>query len=686
ATEYIKKNYGLDVNYTSFNINENQVNISKIQFTKDHKLKVNIDELILNYSLSKTIFKKKPIVNSIRIYNPKVKLIIDSLKSNGSKTKIPDLKEYFNKLYISDGEIDVKFISDQLSIEETIDSINVEVVNSISSKINMSAKIEDSYLDFEGMIVKNQLRYILNVENYSLKNIKSENAQDLSGLVNFNIFNDENIDNLELSGSNIHFKFNDNEFTFLDFEVDGNREKLMFNSQNCIADGNKCNVSANLFLQDTPQKFNANVLIPNLAISKYLPKVSGKLWSDITLQGNFEDLTIQSNLKSDSLLFFGQKLTEFRGVANYSNDVITFDFKHFKYLENKIKTNGFYNFEDGRLEAKSSSTKFRYSANSINFCGEIDVDYKLLNSKNNFYCNIRKAKIYNKHLIFDNLDGFATLNDGVYQINIDYADENFTFEASGNLDENYAKAQVNSTRFPPSKILKQVVSNNILLSTNIDISYKNDSLKTEGALRLYDKQFGKLDGNYNFCVNTNLKKKFTKFRFDSDFGVFNYEPFQIDFSGFADSTYLYTEEFTINNDIELDCEYNFKKSKLLTNVKGKEIDYINYLAYFMNKTEASFYDGKCDFDISYNSSDKGIFDGNIDFYDFKSDKDNELEVNLKLLGDNKKIRLVDSKIANKYHEQISLQGYYEFTKKEILFVANIQDIDSKNFLGNSINV
>jgi len=225
VTKYLKENYSIDLKYDNLTINGSQINLTNISLLLD-KNNIKIDEILVNYSLKKIIFRKPSPFSIIRIYNMQVDYSAEKNKRSDKKFDLPDLKKYFDELHIINGKVNFSYQSSSLSLAENISEINIDIINNINTKIDAKGNINDAKFDFQGIISNKELRYLLDIDNYSLQNLKVDALKNLTGIVNIELYNDDGIDNLEINGKNIQLNYKKYKLIFNDISGEGNKSSF----------------------------------------------------------------------------------------------------------------------------------------------------------------------------------------------------------------------------------------------------------------------------------------------------------------------------------------------------------------------------------------------------------------------------------------------------------------------------
>lgn len=195
------KKLGLEISIGDMHLSERQVYLQNISVAdKKGTFDVKVEHLRVRYNLYKLLSSKLKldgVISSVEIEKPTVQLKLrqdrkeEKKPPKRKKDEIPDFSPYFERLSITGGSFyaDMAFQlkiqeDDYLKIEESLNNINIKVINSEVSHLNLKANTAmGGVLSLQGILDKGQIRgsslslksyQPLYVEHKDLKRIRTK--------------------------------------------------------------------------------------------------------------------------------------------------------------------------------------------------------------------------------------------------------------------------------------------------------------------------------------------------------------------------------------------------------------------------------------------------------------------------------------------------------------------------------
>ena len=293
---------------------------------------------------------------------------------------------------------------------------------------------------------------------------------------------------------------------------------------------------------------------------------------------------------------------------------------------------------------------------------EILFDQKLFASVVLSDINIKnsKFKIQDLHLKAD-WEG----ND--FTIDFGREKEDVALFCTGNIKTKEISAKLKFKRFDLNTALQGKTLP--LISGNLDIEVNKFSIVASSTIRVYDRDFGKLDGRIKTNVVLDLTNKKSFFNLRSHNAKFNYEPFEINLLAEGTLDSIRTKQFKINKNINIDTWIRLNPSLnygvILSCEKLKVRDFAKY---FMSYDTSSKLKGNVSFNIDYDNRKEGALSGEILVDNLRLGEMNEINAEFNINGNNNLIKIDDSHISSRKKKILDINSEI-FLKPELSIIA-----------------
>ncbi len=670
---YLAEKLKADVSIEHLSFNDKQLNISNLIIIDSvGTYRFSIKQIYVEYNLLKLLFSKFKnlhAVKNIKIYEPDISLEIflndekvpDKEKKN---FEIPELKDFFKKLDVNEGKFSLDYANDVLKFRNSWRNISLNIKNTSGSKINLQAVSADSSrLKIEAFLKKNSLEKTgIVVSDFFPEKLEINFLDSISAKITLDADFEKGI-----------FLYNGylKDFYMRKFEKDAVAEKVTFSGnkknftigfENLLIDGNDFKGKAFIdnFLEDG--SISAGLMSSKIDLSQYIDIMNGKAAIEMKVLGKLKNPEIKTNLLSKKINILNQEITDISIRTKLKRNKVQLFLDRANWENNLVQGKGSYDFnKEFTFQATSENMKFRRSSFLITGNMNTDIFYK---KELEVDLNLNDLHVENKQNNISNLNLSAKLSGNEFLVDVNRKKDDIFLHGSGNIKSRELDAELKLKRFDLNAPLKKIALP--LVSGNIKLQARPDSLTAESSLRLFDQDFGKLDGIFLTTFSADLKNEKSYFKLESHNAKLNYEPFRVKISANGSLDSLKTEEFLLNESIELEIwsrlkpEFDFGISTL-----GKSVKINEYLKYMTNYTTANNFKGLLDFSVNYDSREQGHISGNFEISEFNYGDLKNLNTRFQVHGNNSLIKLRNFKTRTNNKEFLHLDGELDLSEKPV---------------------
>ncbi|MCK4312283.1 MAG: hypothetical protein KAW88_06070, partial [Candidatus Cloacimonetes bacterium] len=672
-SSYISKTLQADVKIESFNFNDKQLKVIGLQIKKADSFKLEIKQLYVEYNLLKLVFsnfKNLRSIKHIKVYEPnfEYKVVPKPRKKKKEKSKIPDITRYFKALDIYNGNVTIEYTTDKIEFKNTWEDINISIVNTSQSDINLNAKSGDiSILEANLILSKGNIESAsFKIMDFFPEELKLPVIKQISSNLDFYlVYKDKtlsytadlkntriNIFGKNAKGKNINLSGNDKsaEVKFNNFFFDGNR------------------IQGNVKLNEVftkSRQVKADFRINNVPLSKYLKSLNGNLSIVLNISGKVSELEINAEIVSEEIVIAKQKLSDINLTAEFKNKTIFLKLKNLIWEENLLQGDGKYNIGKD-FSFNLYSDNLCWKSNTLEIKGKLDSD--ILYDKKLFASVILSDIIaQNPKFKIQDLLLKADLKGNDFTIDFGREKEDVTLFCTGNIKTKEISTKLKFKRFDLNSAFQGKTLP--LISGNLDIEANKFSIVASSTIRVYDRDFGKLDGRIKTNVVLDLTNKKSFFNLRSHNAKFNYEPFEINLLAEGTLDSIQTKQFKINKNIDINTWVRLKPSfNFGMTLSGEKIKIRDFAKYFMSYDASSKLKGNVNFNIDYDNRKDGALSGEILVDDFRFGEMKELALQLNLNGNNNFIKIDDSHISSRKEKILDINSQI-FLKPELSIIA-----------------
>jgi len=686
-----------DVSVEYFTFNDRQLNVSGINIVdRNGEYQLNLKQVFVEFNLLELIlsnFKNLRSINTVKLYEPEVtynykyKKKTKTTEKNSSRNmldfEIPDFRKLFKQLEIYDGIVNLQVDFGTIEYSNSWNDIDLTLTNDKKLNANVIAHSEGSSLRAE-VVAEDQVLESLKLELIHVKggNLKIEAIDS----VDFSLDGSFKIENREIDYtfgiSNLSVEKDDYELAVDLINVAGNVDTMLVDFTDLTIDENEAFAQFDLIMPFQKNSFFKGKLIAtDIPLENYLNDAKAAVDVEFDLTGSFKDPLIKAEIDTPVLEVAGQEITRLEATASFRNSELDFNLVKGYYLDNLLTGKGYWNSKNG-LNAEAKSGAFSYHSGELTATGDVlaNLSFKKKFKSDftiaNLNLNYKDYEIPNLYLKANSINDNITLN-------VTNKAKSLEINGKGELSAQKLSTEINFKRFNPNYI----VGSRILPLTSgyLNLEYANEEFKAVSSVRLYDQNYGKLDGrfNTNFIVDFADSTSFLRVRTKN--ARFNYEDVELEILARGDLDSLHTSKFIINNEIyleswlDLDPVFSFG-----LNGKGDKIKLKDYAAYFSDSYTASNLEGTADFDLNYCSTDCSLVGGFLDINDLKYEELMPLDLNLKLSGKNRRVLIDEMKVFSSDELITNIAGDFSFfPDRDINLEGEILKFPLENFLSKS---
>lgn len=701
-----------EVSFEYFTFNEKQLNVSGINISdKNKQYDINLKQIFVEFSLLELLFssfKDLSSINSIKLYEPEI--VYNYSVQNGSaknptnsnsnideliNLKIPDLSKFFKRVELYDGKFILKADFGWGTYHNSWQNINLNLFNEKQLSAELNALSNSSVWQASALIADKELKNItLNLTDFTLENLKIPAVDSIACKVGGNLSYSAGKLDYSLGISNLYTEKSSYLLEADLVNIAGNADTMLIDFTDIALDDNYIFAQFDLLnpFQKNPEIIG-KILATEISTAKYVNSfgsdssgavsraVSGLVDADIDISGWLAMPLIKAELNSSNFSVFGEDIFEIEVVGELNELNLNFQLDRAIYRDNLVTGFGSWNSKQG-LSAELRSPGFQYK--SGNFMANGDL-LGFIEWKNQFDTNLYIANlglIYNKYEVPD-LTLNASIKNDKLNFNILNRAKSIDIKGTGDFGGKVLDTKMNFKRFNPNYI---VGSRSLPLTSGyLNLKLDEENFSAESSVRLYDQNYGKLDGRFNTNFEVNFADSSSLFNLRSKNAKFNYEDFKIELLAKGSLDSLHTIKFLVNDEIELESwielnptfSYGFRAI-------GDKIKLKDYASYFSDSYTASNLEGWTDFDLNYCSANCKKVGGYLDVRDLKYENLMPLDLNLKLSGVNDRIIIDEMKVFSSNQLITNINGDLElFAHPELNIQGEIIDFPLENFLNKS---
>jgi len=686
-----------EVSFDYFTFNDRQLNVSGINI-EDRKgnYELNLKQVFVEFNLLELIFsnfKNLRSINTVKLYEPELTYnykYIEIAKSKENSQNIdlldfelPELRKLFKQVEVYDGVVNLQVEIGTLYYSNSWNDIDLTISN--DKKLNADVVAQSDNASLHAVAVAED--QVLEMFKLELINVQSGNLQveELDSLA-FSLDGSFIIENKKIDYtfgiSNLKLEKEGYELEADLLNIAGNVDTMMVDFTGLRIDENEVFSQLDLIMPFQKHAILKGKLISTeIPLDNYLKDVKGMVDLELDLTGSFKDPLINAEVDLPLLEVAGQKLSKIEAIGKYRSSELDFEILKANYLGNLITATGSWNNKDG-LQAEARSGAFLYEKEEFEATGDILANLswqKRLDTSltiSNLDLNYKEYEI--PHLTLN-----ATTSQNEVNLLVTNKAKSLNIEGKGDLWEQSFTTEIDFKRFNPNYIVKSRILP--LTSGYLNLSLNSDEFKAISSVRLYDQNYGKLDGrfNTNFIVDFADSTSFLSVR--SKNAKFNYEDVDLEVLARGNLDSLHTQKFILNKElyleswIELEPKFSFGLTGQGSNIKLKD-----YAAYFSDSYTSANLEGSADFNLNYCSTDCSKVGGFLNVNDFKYEGLMPLDLNLKLSGKNRKVLIDEMNVFSSDELITNVVGDFSFYPQlDVNLEGDILTFPLENFLAKS---
>jgi len=686
---YLSQRLKAHVSIGYFSFNDRQLNIYNLEIKDLNKnYSIEIKQIYIGYNLLKLIlskFKNLKAINQIQIYEPKIDLLIQAKKNKkAKKINIPDISQYFRLLNIFNGNFSIQYKSNLFSLQNEWKNISITVNNSKYSNIKFQACSSDSSIIDADFLLKKEkiLGASIHLKDFYPDKLTTNIVDSLSAKLDFDLQYNKKILNYKGKIKNIYLSQKGNSITAKNMNYKGSNDSLYVHFSDLFLNNDKIMGDAkllNIFKKN--RKISAQIEGKEILISKYNKVLSGKTYAKLNVSGFVSNPQITGSLTSNKIEIVKQNFNNVKMIFSLEKKNLLLKLEHAFWENNLIKGNG--NYELGKaFNFRINSKNLTWMGNNLLVSGDVNskitFQKKLLITVDSDNVSIKNNKYELNHLVLnanfhDNKDFDISINRKTH----------LRLDLSGNLISKNYQANLKLKRFDLNSILSSVSLP--LISGDFAIKSDKDSIRANSLLRIYDQDFGKLDGRFKTNFTADLTHNKTYLSLKSYHAKFNYEPLKVELlaNGTLDS--IQTKFFKINDKILLETWIRRKpKFDFGIIAKGNNVKIRNYLKYFTNFYIAENIFGNVNFDLGYNTFEAGNILGKIELQRFHYSEMDELNASLHFQGTNSSLKVDRFKVWHKNKNILQIESDIILKPTlQIIALGKINNLNLRNIIPKS---
>ncbi len=595
-----------NVSIEKLSLNDKQLNITKLKISaKDKSFYVCSKQIYVEYnlfSLVKNRFKNFRGISLIKIYNPNIKLTIKPSKKNKKKKKfkMPVLRDWFKRLEIVNGSLNLKYKTDRLNFSQKLQKINVKILNKRKSIMEFCASGDkNDSLSAKVVLKKSKLKNaFVKIYNYQPSNFNIKDFKKLKFATDISVNYQKK--NLTILGKirNVAIKYRDWELDSKSLDLNGNKDEITIGfGKVSTLDGFllKGKIGFSNYLKNPVYKCDFSV--KDVSVEKYAYYVFGKANANVKIKGEPAKPKVYIKAFSKKLKVETETFENVYASADYMSGKFRFFINDLIWEKNHLSAQGYITKREGvvcTLQKKS----LKLSRYGLEFAGNLiaDMQYK---KKLILNVNLKNLNVSKGNIRIKNLSAVGKIVKNNWQLDI-LKNKNINLIAKGNFKSKNLDAKLKLKHLRLSEIFDKIV----FPITSGDITFRLDKgkLLSDADIIFYDQDFGKFDGEIIYDFSLDKKKNRSQLNFKTKNARYNFEPFSVLISANGTADSIGTQKFVINDKVNVDANLKFKpEPDFNIKVEGNNIYTTDILRYFSDYETMNYYKGSINFLLSYSS-------------------------------------------------------------------------------------
>ncbi|MCD4651457.1 MAG: hypothetical protein K8S56_06700 [Candidatus Cloacimonetes bacterium] len=662
--EVLSRQLNAEVGIGDFSVNDRVILVDSLTIrTRDKKADVSIQRIYISYNLFSLVFSGFDVsgaIGKIFVEQPDIALCFtsDNLKKQEKKAgkskkfestdissyfnKLPDISAYFQRLVINNGQVSIDYQDSTLHIHEVIDSINLEIVNTFTTSLLLTAEKDEGELQLKGTLAGNTPQeFLLQLTNLQPGSLESALFSDLEVTLGAQVRYHSGSLEYRLTASNPGLVVQNIQIQADSVVVSGNSRTLHVDIPVLWVDREHAEVSATIFNPFSGKRKIEGVLKGAVKLRNWEKDLCGEARIIARIRGQLSKPNIDSRLTTTQVMYKNYPFGSVQLMAKLNETGIELTIEELLFQNNLLTGSGFYS-KNGTASVRLYGKNFTYPVSDHSICSDIEtqVDYDSTGIK--ALLQLKRTSVIGKTIDVRNLRGFARLvNDSLFVrlepkiSDINQSSNAFRLEATGNIRDMTFNSDLQLYRMGINSLLVPEKRNSDLpaLNGSVTVKYNPNNLTTNLRLRVYDEQYGQLDGFlYGDAVFDFLHDR-SYLSLYSRSGKYKFEPFAFDIQAAGTLDSLQTINSSINDDIKLNVWAKFQPEfDFGLSLEAEKISLPGYLRYFMNYYEAQQLPGKLSFNLAFNSKQQQKFSGWAKLTDFRVKHFGNLELSTTING------------------------------------------------------
>lgn len=618
-TVYLSEVLSAEVTFGDFSFNDKQLDVNNVLITDENGFyAIRIRQVFIEYNLPLLLFFRFSAfraVEDVKIFEPEIILNFHDNLQNPAPEKPPgDISRLFKRLQIYNGSLELNYRGPSVQISSRLDSLNLEIINTIRSEVNFSATGRDSaHVSGDFVYHKGYLRRLnLLLADYQPDTLQVEFLDELTGKLD-----------LELNYTPV-----ENQLTayWQDFRLlkDGNSllsDSLYFTVHNdslnldlSTMTFNTQPISGYIGLKNirSSRELSGQVVIPRYPLAKILPQMQGIASIEAEIQGELPDPLVSLHLDLPELIFHNQQIDNLNLTARASLQEIELQQIQGYWQDNFWQGYGRYTTDAG-LALTLDAGQMQWEYKGIVSRGDMQVLFN--------YYRFPRAEIIVSSLevryldyLLDDLELKANLEENLFRLELGRTSGDFMISGKGSLSPLQLESRIDIRRFELSRLLNDASLPFISGQTNLVAD--NDQISLYSNVRVFDLDYGKLDGRFQTSLSLDLRNNRSLLTLKSNNAKYNFEPLIMELTAAGTLDSLHTQRFHINNEIFLQAWLSLKSGFAYGfSLQADQIRPRDYLKYFISYYLYDQIKGKIDLSFDYSSRQTGILNGFLRFRD-----------------------------------------------------------------------
>jgi len=626
-TGFVDEKFDAVATVGDLTVTDTQLQLSDIVIDDNKGLyRIEISHIYVNYNLLKVIFsniKLSKAVESISVIEPRVSIRLDNLASQQfgpdtdrslSLPDIPDISDYFRVLNAVTGSLSIEYQSELISYHDTFSDLEISVENERATSILLILRREERVISEEQQGEEYQkvppiLRVELEAEkgellfldailqDYRPLELTIDNIEEIDFSINLKGTYQEEIFHSDGAITGLQAFYGDKGLTAETIELFSYNDRWLLQTDNLIIDGNQTRLDIDLHDILSEPILSATLSSEQIPIEKYIPEVRGNLAINGRLSGPLSNPAGILTAESENLLFYGEKIEDIIIEAGYAEKEVSINLQQAQWQGNTLRGEGGYREEEGFfLRIIEPDLTFRYRDFEI----QTDLQAELLlREELELQAFLEHLDITNDRFSLTGLSLRGTLSG--HEIDLDISGERFNLSAWGDYPEEELYALLRLQGFNTNNLIKnktRLLKSYPHLNGHIELSYIDKLFHASTSLRMYNLQFGELEGNIRSNMEIDFLNDHSLFSLETIHTSYRYEPFSIMLQGEGTSDSLHINSFNINDDLTAELILNLYPSpSFKLNLSGEEVGLQRYLRYFITPYTASHFSGMIDLEL-----------------------------------------------------------------------------------------